>query len=186
MSSPISQEKFTQIYFDNRDMMFSIAGSVLHNEYNAEEAVQEAFLTIARKMSKENNEFETKSCEEISSLCGIICRGCAIDIYRKLKSKAAHIVDMDDDIISETVPISDDIVEYIISNAGYNKILEIISEMSDIYRDVLTLKLVHQYSNNEIASTLHITKRAVEMRFFRGKGILAEHLREEAAKCNEI
>jgi RNA polymerase sigma-70 factor (ECF subfamily) len=178
MMGRVSQDKFLQVYYDNRDIMFTIANAILENAHNAEEAVQEAFLKIALKMSKNEDLFLSKSCEEIGGLCGIVCRGCAIDIYRKHKSQNAATVDVDDDTIAETVSISDDVVEKIVTKSGYDRILSAISEMKDTYRDVLTLKFVFEYSNDEIAKLLGINKRTVEMRVFRGKNILAEKLRE--------
>jgi RNA polymerase sigma-70 factor (ECF subfamily) len=179
MMGRVSQDKFLQIYYENRDIMFAVANAILHNEHNAEEAVQEAFLKIALKMSKNEEKFLSKSCEEIGGFCGIVCRGCAIDIYRKQKSKNAATVDASDETIAETIAVSDDVVEKIVTKAGYDRILKAISEMKDTYRDVLSLKFVFEYSNDEIAKLLGINKRTVEMRVFRGKNILAELLREE-------
>jgi RNA polymerase sigma-70 factor (ECF subfamily) len=174
---PVSKEEFTRVYIENRSFMFGVANRILHNQKNAEDAVGEAFLRIAKKWGKENFDFSSKSCEEIRGLCGIISRGCAIDIYRRERNNVVHISEENGDFSEISAP--DDLVDKVISNAGYEALVGEISQMKDIYKDALRLKLIYGYSLGEIADLLHITKRTAEMRVFRGRQKLIESLREE-------
>lgn len=46
------KDKFEKVYYKYKDLMFYIAYEVLRNERDAEDAVQEGFLRIAKNISK--------------------------------------------------------------------------------------------------------------------------------------
>ena len=51
IDDPRDDEKFIQIYELYRNSMFNKANSILHNVQDAEDAVQEAFISIAKNRS---------------------------------------------------------------------------------------------------------------------------------------
>ena len=56
------------------------------------------------------------------------------------------------------------------------KLLDAVNELEDIYSDILTLKYVYGYSNDDITKLLGMPKRTVESRIYRGKKMLIEKL----------
>ena len=59
-----------------------------------------------------------------------------------------------------------------------SELIEEIQKLNDIYKEVLELKYVAQFSNQEITDFLHIEKKTVEMRLYRANNILRERLRD--------
>ena len=47
--------------------------------------------------------------------------------------------------IDEQEPVSDDIIGKILSDIGYNRLVQEILSLDVIYRDVLTIKLIYEY-----------------------------------------
>ena len=77
LDDPEEQRKFERVYTEYRQMMFYVANDVLHNEYDAEDAVQQAFMRVMNHLDgvDENDKHKTKS------FLSIIAQNVAIDIY---------------------------------------------------------------------------------------------------------
>lgn len=78
--------------------------------------------------------------------------------------------------IDEQEPVSDDIIGKILSDIGYNRLVQEILCLDVIYRDVLTLKLIYEYSIDEICSWLNISENTEKSRIYRGRKMLRERL----------
>ena len=78
--------------------------------------------------------------------------------------------------IDEQEPVSDDIIGKILSDIGYNRLVQEILSLDVIYRDVLTLKLIYEYSIDEICSWLNISENTAKSRIYRGRKMLRERL----------
>ena len=48
LETPEEKSKFEQIYLEYRNLMFYVSKGILHNQQDAEDAVQEAFLKIIK------------------------------------------------------------------------------------------------------------------------------------------
>ena len=73
---PEQKRTFAEIYNESKNALFNAAMSVLHNEHDAEDAVQEAFMYIADNIKK----IGSLSDKERRSMAVIIARNAAIDI----------------------------------------------------------------------------------------------------------
>lgn len=167
IDDPSDKEKFNNIYMKYRNLMFYKAMSLLHNEALAEEAVQESLMKIAKNISK----ISDVDCSKTKAFIVIIVRNTSLDTI-----KAEHIgetVPLDDEIIPD---VSQDVLEKMISKEGYEKLMTAVSELDDIYRDILTLRYVYGYGNDELAKLLGMSRRTVESRVYRGKKMLIERL----------
>lgn len=71
-----------------------------------------------------------------------------------------------------------DILKIMLKKDTKKKLIEEIRKLNDIYKEVLELKYIAQFSNQEIADFLHIEKKTVEMRLYRANNILRERLRD--------
>ena len=165
IDEPSDKEKFAEIYNTYKDMMFRIAMSVLHNEALANETVQDCLLKIAMGIS----DMPSPGTNKINALIIIMVRNKSLN-----NLKAEHYDKTEQ--ISGTETISEDILSNIISDIGYKRLVEEISNLDDIYRDILTLRFLYDYSTSEICSLLDIPKGTVETRIYRGRKILKERL----------
>ena len=52
IDTPDDRSKFEQIYLEYRGLMFHVANEILHNEQDAEDAVHQAFVNVAKNMEK--------------------------------------------------------------------------------------------------------------------------------------
>lgn len=161
------KQKFIIFYEQYRKLMFYIAKEILKDNHLAEDAVQEAFLRIAKNFHKTG----TVTSHETKAFAVIITRNVAIDIYSKEKKITKINQYLSESIETET----DDFTE----KTSYKKLLGYILELPEIYRDVLYLNLVYDYQFNEIANLLGISTENARKRAQRGKKILQEKINEE-------
>lgn len=78
--------------------------------------------------------------------------------------------------INESEGISDDIVSEILSDMGYQHIVGEILRFDFIYLDALVLRLIYEYSIDEICSWLNISESTAKTRIYGGRKILKERL----------
>lgn len=78
IESEIDKEKFEQLYYKYRNLMYYIAHEVTKNPYDAEDAVQQAFLYIIENLGKVDSVSSTRT----RSFISIIAEHKAIDIVR--------------------------------------------------------------------------------------------------------
>ena len=171
IDEPSDKEKFMEIYNTYRDMMFRIAMSILHNDSLANETVQDCLLKIAMMIS----DVPDPGTNKIKALIIIMVRNKSLN---NLKSEHYDRTEP----ISDMETISEDILTRIISDIGYKRLVREISGLDDIYRDILSLRLLYDYSFDEIASLLGIPKGTVGTRIHRGRMILKERLE---GSCDE-
>lgn len=177
--SSSDSEKLTRLYEKYRYMMFSAANKILNDKSLAEDAVHQSFVKIVDKLDRivEENEARTKS------FLYIICRNVAIDMYNDSKCEKQNIdsidvVDVADNNISY---ISDEPFNALVNRETSEKLLRNINELSDIYRDVIILEYLYEYSKKEIAELLNLSYDTVKKRSERARKILFEILvREES------
>lgn len=168
IDEPDDKEKFAEIFRSYGNMMFSKAMSVLHNAALAEEAVQESFLKIAKNISK----ISDPNCSKTAAFIVIIVRNTALDML-----KSEHINDTEP--LDEAIPdISSDTLSRIISNDGYNALLNAVNGLDSIYSDVLMLKLVYGYDTASISKLMNIPVKTADSRIYRGKKLLMTKLEE--------
>ncbi|MGN1303636.1 MAG: RNA polymerase sigma factor [Oscillospiraceae bacterium] len=157
------KSRFEELYIKYKQDMYSIAYSILHNAEDAEDAVHQAFLKIA-------NNFE-KVCEipsqEIKAYIVIIIRNVSINIYNSNKRKSEHITELNDKIAVEV-----DFLEQF----EYEHLVKAISELPQLYKDIVYLYYLEEFSAKEIAKMLDITADAVWKRAERAKKMLKEKL----------
>ena len=58
---PADRPKLERLYLEYRSVMFCAANEILHNEHEAEDAVQQAFMKIAENLDKVPDELSNKT-----------------------------------------------------------------------------------------------------------------------------
>ncbi|MCM1060990.1 MAG: RNA polymerase sigma factor [Eubacterium sp.] len=94
---------------------------------------------------------------------------------KALDNLAAEHIDKIE-VIDESDVISDDIMREIMSDMGYKHIVEEILSLDAIYRDILSLRLIYEYSIEEICTWLDISENTAKSRIYRGRKLLKERL----------
>lgn len=160
------KDKFEELYLKYRQRMYAIAYSILRNSHDAEDAVGQAFLSVANNFKK----ISLFSRQELEAYIVIIIRNTSINIFNQNKKRSERNTEMDDNI-SE----SSDILE----KYEYKRVVEKISGLPESYKDVFLMYYVLGFSSNEIAEMFRISKSAVWKRLERGKKILKKELEDD-------
>ena len=181
-----TRQSFAQLYDQYYKLVYHVVIKILKNEHAAEDALQETFsraipyiVVSAEYLDEDGTLKNMESSKQKSYLCAI-ARNYALDQLDKRSAKVYN-EDYDPDPIS----ISDSVLQQIINDDGYQRLLDHIQNLGPKSRDVMMLKFVHGYSNTEIADMLHIPKKNVEMRILRGKKALKKRLMEGSEKDDQ-
>lgn len=160
------QSKFRQIYDIYHRLMLYIADSILRNKQDAEDAVQEAFLSIAQNISK----IPEPDSQRTKSFITAITTNKAIDMYRvRCKTKTVDIYNC-----------SEDESGILVEPPEENGLVRCILNLPIKYRNIIILKYSQGYSNRECAEILGISPSAAASLDQRAKNKLELMLREEA------
>lgn len=144
IDSPEDQSKFEKLYLEYRDIMYQVAYSLLRNEFDAEDAVHQAFVKIAEIIDTVDGTI----CSRTKSFVIIITERKAIDILRYMQRHPT--VSLDDIEIGITI-------EY----DGPNALARCMAQLPANYRQVLILKHGHGFSSKETAKILGFSEANV-------------------------
>lgn len=169
------KEKFGALYNLYRKKMFFVANEILHNECDAEDAVQETLLSLARNIKNVDVVHSKKAYYYVMT----ITENTALNLLKKKKGESRKIINLDFDDDSWLFVSDSDIAEEFVSKEEYNRIVDIIQSLPDIYSDVLYLHYVENLTAREIASALSRKQETVRKQIVRGKKMLIHYLRKE-------
>lgn len=156
---PADRPKLERLYLEYRSVMFCAANEILHNEHEAEDAVQQAFVKIAENLDKVPDELSNKT----KAFVVTIAENTAIDRYRKLKRHGeSELCEQGCGIEAES---ADELVNCIL-------------KLSARYRQFILLKYYHGYSTREIAKLLGMSSAAASKTAQRAKQRLEQLCRE--------
>ncbi len=156
-----NKRKFEILYNQYKHLMLKVAYDVLKDTHLAEDAVHEAFIKLAKNMSKVGE----VSARETKRYLITIIKNTSINIYNKRKSQLQHEIYVDELGESET-PLT-----YMDSDIDRG-FFEILNNLPIKYRDVFILKYANRLDNDEIAKLLNITEGNVRQRIARGKEMI--------------
>lgn len=162
------KSKFEILYYEYRERMFYAALEVVKNNEDAEDAVHNAFVGIANNMKSIGEIYSNATL----SYCIKSAKNSAINILKK--NKKTVTVEY-----SDNLKISDnDFFNKIFEKASYEKVVEAILKLGDIYKIPLYCYYVEDMKIKDIAAQLNISRSAVDMRIHRGKAELLKLLGE--------
>jgi RNA polymerase sigma-70 factor (ECF subfamily) len=160
--------------------LYRTARSILKDDAEAEDAVQEAYLLAYRAIGKFRGD------AKLSTWLVRIVVNEAIGRVRK-RSRRAEVIRLNGETEqeSETVEISmnkptPESPERAALRAETRRLLESkIDALPDAFRTVLVLRALEEMTVEETAAALDIAEATVRTRFFRAKGLLREALSQE-------
>lgn len=138
------RSQFEQLYTTYRNLMFYVAKEILDNDHDAEDAVHEAFLSIAKNFEKISAEDRHKT----KAFVVIVVRNKAINLLQqRTRHTTAEYFDEASDISTEAI--------------GEDGVAQCFMKLPSRYRDFLSLKYIWGYDNREIAAFLDISEAGV-------------------------
>ncbi|MCH5251840.1 MAG: sigma-70 family RNA polymerase sigma factor [Lachnospiraceae bacterium] len=178
LDGPDEVNQFTRLYNYYNKLAFWVANRILQDAFLAEDAVQEAFLRIARNFSKISIK-DSLECSKTKNFVVIIVERAAIDIYRKRKKLIEREIPAE--ALEETAYAMENP-----ENDEDNEIFRAIRSLPKRYSEVLLLRYVNGLNNNEIASLLNMKESTVRTNLTRGRKRLAGMIDERLSKSKKL
>lgn len=173
IDTPEEKADFEKLYNAYKGKMFASAYGILRNHHNAEEAVSQAFFTIAKNYSKV---FPLEKTQR-EAYIKIVIRNAAIDIYRKEKRDTS--VSFDE--VQNFEAASGDISDKVLSQINYEKIVAAIRELPEKYAEPLYLFHVRDMNVKTISEHLCESEETIKKRLQRARQKLRETLSADIA-----
>ena len=173
IDDPQDKVIYEQIYLGTRDFLFGYAYRILRDESSSEDAVHDAFLSLAKNFDR----YKTLTPDQMRKFMTITVRNAAFKIYNHRKREnVTEEIYKDDEVIQD---ISVDT-----ENKDIKRILfDMVKSLDSKYSDVIMLKYYCDLSVNEIAENLGLTPENVKVRLHRARALLKSRL--EGVGINE-
>lgn len=156
------QNKFERIYYEHRKQMFYVAKSILQNNEQAEDAVQEAFLNIAKRI-----EYIHDDPQMIKAYVLTVAKNAAMYIQRQ-ENRHRHSTIPYEAIEENTSSRETDIS----LTETTDELKSIIGRLPRAYQDALLMRLVFEMDYEQIASALKRPPATVRQQVSRAKKML--------------
>lgn len=171
---PEDKYKVEQLYNKYKKSMYYTAKKILRDDYLAEDAIHQTFVNIIKNLDAIGD----ISSPQTSSYCVISCRRVAIDIMRK--EHKDKFIDTDD--LLDQIPDGTNIEEEIILKMDLELIIDKVSILPDIYRDIFYLYYSNGCSLKQITKVLNISNEAAKKRLQRARQQLLSMFQLERIK----
>jgi RNA polymerase sigma-70 factor (ECF subfamily) len=164
----------------NNRRLFRVARSILKDEWEAEDAVQEAYVRAFRRL----DDFEGRS--RLATWLTRIVVNEALMRLRRRRPEIADIADLDTAAIEQAANIvpfpinAQPDPERAMAQTEINAMLEkAIDELPDIYRIVLVARVVEEMSVEETAALFSLKPETVKTRLHRARSLLRQDLEQK-------
>ncbi len=166
---------FEYYYVTYCKTMFAAAMNVLKNKDDAEDAVHNAFLGLAKHIDVLLDVPEEKA----KFYCIKAAKNSALNILRK-NSYTDSTVSIEDmyDVADESA------LEDLLDNVEYQEVLKAVNSLDSVYRDVLYMHFVMDMPAKKISDVLGRKLSTVKQQLVRGKKMLISVLKEEVMTAN--
>ena len=157
------RRRFRDIYEQYHRRMERTALSILRDQRDAEDAIQNAFVQVVRHFEK----IDQIPCEELPFWLISIVKNEARMILRK-RNRTVSLEENWEAVSARAGEVSD-----------FAALAELFAHLPETYRQVLEMKALLGYRDREIAARLGISEAAVSTRASRGRALLREILERE-------
>lgn len=152
LKSDGERSELAAFYTQNKKKLYAAAFSKLHNHEAAEDAVQEAFLRVAKYPERF---FALNNNKRLAYMLVVLVNTTTDSLGSRIGYE-----ELTEDIADDS-PAVEDIA---LGSISADELKRFIDGMPKAKRDAVTLKLVCGYTNSEIADMLGISKAAAEKR----------------------
>ena len=161
--------KIEEIFHTYGNLMFHVANKVLHNDHDAEDAVQQALFAIYQNLEK----ISEIKCPQSRGFIVTIVERKAIDLYRAKQRNA--VVPFEEEFINVPAP---SVVDAAAERTDLAKAMALLPTR---YRELLFLKFDNGYSEREIAVMCSMTEANVKKTIQRARKKLESILNGQEA-----
>ncbi len=154
----MKKEEFSKQVLDIEDSLYRVAKSILHNDEDCADAIQNGILKAFEKLGTLRNEkyFKTWLTRIVINECYQVIRNAkkhvALDEYPEWDAESVCMVEEEAQVMSELV------------------------QLDEKYRIPIVLHEIEGYSAKEIGKILDLSETNVRNRIFRGKAVLRKRL----------
>ncbi|MDO4282954.1 MAG: sigma-70 family RNA polymerase sigma factor [Clostridia bacterium] len=154
-------------------LVYKICYDMLKNALDAEDITQEVYVSLYLN-------FDRYGILEENEIKNIICKIALNKCKDVLKSKAKKLenMTMDGVLVLENFIDHDSVEQEVIKIENKKMIQELINSLKHPYKEILNDYYIEEYSLDNIASKMNVTKGTLKMQLYRGKKILKEKLEE--------
>jgi RNA polymerase sigma-70 factor, ECF subfamily len=170
-SDGLQQSILQELFLTSRKKFVRIAYRILGNNEDAEDAVQDAFVSVCRHFGK----FEGR-CALTTWLTRIVMNA-ALMARRKRKNARCSFNEMDETMSSfaETVPDAQPNPELAHSRAESHEVLHVhLQALNPLLREAVVMTYYDELSIIEASSALGVTPGTIKARLFRGRRLLQQ------------
>lgn len=163
------QFRFERIYYQYRKQMLIVADRVLHDMGEAEDAVQNALLGIARNIRTVPENEQVERAYVLTA-----AKNAALSMLPQKKQR--------DDLLNlETLNMAaeEEVFQQVMNCRDYDLLLRCMRQLEPPYREVLMLVYVQEQSMKAAAEILCRKEETVRKQLQRGKKLLIELCRKE-------
>ncbi|MBQ8121073.1 MAG: RNA polymerase sigma factor [Ruminococcus sp.] len=158
---------FEQFYREHRQDMFAFAMSILHNVQDAEDALSQAFFSIAQNFEK----ILLLPCHETRAYAVIVVKNKALNIYAANKREGERTVHLTEEQLGDEG----------YQRQVFSELDEAVAALDERYKDVVVLYYYYGFTAAETAQLLGIHADTVRHRAMRAKKLLKEALEKGEA-----
>lgn len=175
MSAPDLQSVFMQAYDSYNDAIFRYCFFETSNRQVALDLTQDTFMKVWQYLE------EGKKVEHMKAFLYRVAGNLVIDYRRKKKSDSL------DSLMEEGFDVEHDEREKIIDGFDGKKVMELLKDIGDTYRDVIIMRFVDDLSIKEISAITGESENTISVRIHRGTEKLRQlYLEQEHAHTHTI
>lgn len=171
--------RFEEMYYRYRKKMVVVAYSILDDRFEAEDAVHETFMAIARHMDIIGRMSETS----VSAYVIKATRNRALNMLSKRihgGESTLYISDMMEDQM-----VDRDFWDRMENRLTVDEMTEVLLEMDPIYRDVLYMFYLNNIPSKQIADILGRKHFTVKQQIIRGRRMLLVMIKQKEGKLDD-
>lgn len=172
IESDEDKKRFTELYNTYKNLMYKVAFDILQNPQDAEEALQDAFFSIARNFSK----ISEINCPQTKGFVVIVVRNFSYNMIKKIKRRHEADIDIDKLEIPVGMPLPD---ETALNGYDVETLENALRQLPQNYYDIIYLTSYMDYSTNDAAKILGISYENAKKRLTRARAKLAAVLKEK-------
>ncbi|MDE7398924.1 MAG: sigma-70 family RNA polymerase sigma factor [Oscillospiraceae bacterium] len=169
IENDVQRNELSDFYRENKDRLYRIAFSKLHNRHDSEDAVMEAFARIA---DKPHNFFAVPP-KERTAYVSVIVRNISSEMFARKNAKHMENIEDYEDEIATKIPEN-----VFFDNNRARELIDIIRSLPDSKKDVMILRIVHDKSSAEIARILDIPESTVRKRLSDARKLIRKFMEE--------
>lgn len=166
-----NETRFSEIYYTYKDEMYHAAYRVLHNDADAQDAVQNALIRISENLDK-LPEDENK----VRAYINVTVRHTAIDIYQQNRRHLRLCSNMTEEITTLGQRCGIDPYCYVSAMEDADQLVRCLKKINEDYCEIIMLYYYHEFSMKEIADIYQLTEKAAATKLFRARRALEKEV----------